>query len=178
MAATPPPRAAAIVDDDQGDVDALLVELAAQWQRAGRQVHGLVMTHKGGGRGCAAGAMVLVDLQTRDEYVVSQPLGQAAGACRADTQAFARASQVLRRALDAAPELVISNRFGGLEASGGGFSAELLELMARDIPLLTVVATRHAPAWTQFAGGAALLPAQCPAIVAWLARTLGTAVHG
>ncbi len=173
MAATPVPRAAAIVDDDRGDVDALLVDLAAELQRSGRRVQGLVMTHRGGGRGCAAGAMVLVDLQTHDEYVVSQPLGQASGACRADPQGFARASQVLRRAVTAAPELVISNRFGGLEATGGGFAAELLDLMALDVPLLTVVATRHADAWSQFAGGAALLPAERPAIQAWLDDALG-----
>ncbi len=168
------PRAAAIVDDGSVDTDTLLAAVACQQRRLERTVHGVVMTHPDGGHGCAS-PMVLVDLQTLDEYLVSQPLGSGSTACRADPQGFARASAVLRRAAEAAPDLVVSNRFGGLEAEGGGFSAELLELMARGIPLLTVVATRHAEAWQRFSGGAPLLPPEGAAIDRWLAATLADA---
>ena len=164
-------RAAAIGDDGSVDVDALLAAVACQQRRAGRRVRGVVMTHPDSGCGCAA-AMVLVDLETLDEYLVSQPLGNAAGGCRADPQGFARASQVLRRAADEAPDLVISNRFGNQEAEGRGFRAELLEILARDLPLLTVVATRHLDAWRQFSGGAAVLPPRPQAIGAWLSGAL------
>jgi len=60
------------------------------------------------------------------------------------------------------------NRFGGLEASGGGFSAELLQLMLADIPLLTAVAARHVDAWQTFTGGSVLLPPRLDAVQAWL----------
>lgn len=164
-------RAAAILDDGQVDVDALLTAIADQQRHAGRRVRGLLMLPSNEPGSCAT-AMVLKDIASGDEYLVSQPLGSGSSACRADPQGFARASRVLRNALDQSPDLVISNRFGGLEAEGGGFTAELLELMAHDIPVLTVVAARRAPVWQQFTGGAPLLPAQAEAITAWLDRTL------
>lgn len=163
--------AAAILDDGSQDADALLASLALQLQQAGRQVRGLVMTYPDGRQTCA-GAMVLVDVLTRDSYLVSQALGSGSNACRADVQGFARASQVLRDALVAAPDLVISNRFAGLEAEGGGFAAELLQLMAQGVPVLTAVAPRYVPAWTRFTGGAPVLPATDGALQAWLNQAL------
>lgn len=129
------------------------------------------MTHPDGDAGCA-GAMVLVDLDTQEEYLVSQPLGRDSKACRADLQGFARASGVLRRAARQAPDLVVSNRFGGLEAEGGGFCAELLDILAQDLPLLTTVAARHVVDWQRFTGGATVLPARPEAVYAWLKATL------
>lgn len=164
-------RAAAIVDDGACDVDALLASIARGQQRAGRRVRGVLMTHPDSDAGCA-GAMVLVDLDTQEEYLVSQPLGRDSTACRADPQGFARASDVLRRAAMEAPDLVVSNRFGGLEAEGGGFCAELLEILAQDLPLLTTVAARHVADWQRFTGGTTLLPARAEAVTAWLATTL------
>ncbi|WP_164886862.1 DUF2478 domain-containing protein [Piscinibacter defluvii] len=173
VANEPPLRAAAVLDDGSADVDALLADCAARQRRAGRRVRGLVMTWPDGDRE-ACGAMVLVDLDTREEYLVSQALGRASAACRADPQGFARASEVLRRAGGEAPDLVVCNRFGGMEAHGEGFSAELLDLMSADIPLLTVVSPRWAPAWTEFTGGAPLLPARPEAIEGWIEATLGS----
>ncbi len=165
--------AAAILDEGAGDVDALLAQVAAELQQAGRRVRGLLMTHPEG-RGTCAAPMVLVDISTRDEYLVSQPLGSGSQACRADVQGFATASRVLREALQTAPELVISNRFGGLESAGGGFSAELLELLAQGVPVLTVVAPRHVAAWRQFTGDAPVLAADSLAVGQWLAQALPT----
>lgn len=119
-----------------------------------------------------AGDMVLVDVHTGKPYLVSQRLGRGSGSCRSDPQGFARASRVLRDALAQSPDLVVCNRFGGLEIEGGGFSAELLELMSRGVPLLTVVATPYLEAWQRFTGGAEVLPAQPAAISQWLALVL------
>lgn len=165
------PRAAAILDDGSVDADALLASIVSAQRRAGRRVRGLLMTYPDGPQTCAA-AMVLVDVETREEYLVSQPLGADSQACRADTQGFARASVVLRRAADEQPDLVISNRFGGLEAGGGGFCSELLELMSRDVPVLSVVSPRHLQAWEQFTGGATVMPPRAEAIDRWLAQTV------
>lgn len=171
--ATQPPdlRAAAIEDDGTCDVDALLADVAVRLQQAGRRVRGLLMTYPEGRDSCAC-SMVLQDLHTRQTYLVSQPLGSGASGCRADTQGFARASEVLRRAESEAPDLVISNRFGGLEAAGGGFRQEVLALLSSDVPVLTAVGTRYLGAWADFTGGATVLPARAEAIDAWLSRTL------
>ena len=172
--------AVALLHDRSCDTDALLLEVARDLQAGGLRVPGLCMTYPDAERceaqGCAS-SMVLVDLSTGDEYLVSQPLGRDSKACRGDPQGFARASQVLRRALEEQPDLVVCNRFGEMEAAGRGFGAELLELLAAGHPLLTAVAPQYQDAWQRFTGGAAVLPARREAIDAWLASVgLGAAV--
>lgn len=166
--------AAAILDRSgvKGDVDVLLARITQAQQRAGRRVHGVLMNLADGAGSCAAGDMVLIDIQTLDRYLVSQPMGRDSTACRADAQGFARASQVLRNALAASPDLVISNRFGSLEAEGAGFADEMLALMAAGIPLLTVVAERHLAAWQHFSGGATVLVDEAQAVQDWLDSVL------
>lgn len=161
------PFIAAILDDRSSDIDAFLAGIVAQQAEAGRRVRGCLMQRPPREPGCAA-TMVLVDIRTSERYLVSQPMGTNSKACRADTQGFARASQIFRNALTESPDLVISNRFGDLEVRGGGFSAELLALMSAEIPFLTTVAERNAPAWRDFTGGAMLLPANRAAVVAWV----------
>jgi hypothetical protein len=111
--------------------------------------------------------MVLTDIDSGEEYLVSQALGSGSSACSADPRGFARASRVLRDALLRQPDLVVCNRFGSLEAEGGGFAAELLDLLVQGIPVLTVVSTRHLGAWRQFIGEAPLLSADPAAWSGW-----------
>lgn len=172
------PPVAAILLDGQTDVDALLADLARSLQQRDLCVHGLRMTYPAGRDGCAS-PMVMVDLHTGDDYLVSQPMGRDSRACRADPQGFARASAVLRRAAAAqgadAPDIVLLNRFGSLEAEGGGFRAELLALLVQGRAVLTAVAPAHREAWRSFVGGPAELPAERAAINAWLAQVLPAA---
>lgn len=178
-AVEPPPdrestvRAAAIRNDGSGDVDALLARVVAVESARGRRLRGLLMTFPDGRDSCQC-AMELVDVATGDVYRVSQALGAGSDACRADTAGFARASDVLRRALAERDDLdlVICNRFGVLGSQGGGFVAELLELMAAGVPVLTVVSSRHLDAWERITGGATLLAAEEGAIRAWIAASL------
>ena len=175
------PPVAAIAHDGRSDVDAQLAAFAARQRGAGRGVLGLVMQHRAPAEGCLA-AMVLTDVDTGREYLVSQSLGSQAASCRADPHGFAQASEVFRDALGRAPDLVVCNRFGALEAEGGGFAAELLALLERGIPVLTVVGTRYAGAWQRFVGEAAVsLPADPAAWEAWfdgvLQQRRGAAAH-
>jgi len=165
------PLAAAIVDDRSLDIDAFLADVARRQLAAGRRVRGCLMNRPPRESGCAA-TMVLTDIDTSETYLVSQPMGANSKACRADTQGFARASQIFRRAVEQSPDLVISNRFGDLELRGGGFSQELLELMSREIPFLTTVAQRNVQAWQDFTGGAVLLPADPAAVAAWVEQAV------
>lgn len=165
-------RAAAIEDDGSCDVDALLAEVVRRQRLAGRTVAGLLMTYPDGRDGCAS-PMVLVDIETGDTYAVSQVLGGGSTGCRADPQGFARASTVLRHALETPANLVVSNRFGKLEVGGGGFRNELLELLASDRPVLTVVASVYRPDWEAFTGGAAVLAPDIDEVGQWLQECLG-----
>ena len=147
----------------------------ADLQAAGRRVQGLLMQHEGGmagDTGCGV-QMFLVDVSSGERYLVSQPMGSLSKACRADPQGFARATVVLRRALADKPDLVVLNRFGRLEAEGGGMSAELLDLMAEGVPVLTAVAPAYREAWAAFSGGAAVLPLDEAAARAWVGSALG-----
>ena len=99
-------------------------------------------------------------------------VGAESAACSADPQGFARASRLLHDALEREPDLVVCNRFGALEAENGGFVAELLALLERGVPVLTVVAPRHFGAWQRFIGEAPLLPADPAAWAAWFDAVL------
>lgn len=163
--------AAAIVHRGGTAADTLLAEVVAHQQAQGRRVRGLLMTYPEPEAGCA-GRMVLVDIDSGVPFLVSQPMGSGSTACRGDPQGFAQASAVLRAALADAPDLVVVNRFGALEAEGGGFSAELLALLSEGIPVLTAVNERYLPTWQHFSGGAAVLPAERAAVDQWLAGVL------
>jgi hypothetical protein len=165
------PGAAAILDDGRSDIDTRLAAFAQQQYQSGVRVRGLCMQRRTAASGCKADR-VLVDIATGDTYLVSQPLGQGSSACNSDPQGFARASQVLRDALSQAPDLVICNRFGGLESEGGGFAAELLDIMANGIPLLTVVSPARVSAWQRFSGQAPVLAADGTAWQCWLDAAL------
>lgn len=171
------PLAAAILDDRSINIDALLAQVVQQQLAAGRRVQGCLMIRPPREPGRCA-TMVLVDIDTSERYLVSQPMGEGSKACRADTQGFALASRIFRTALQRSPDLVVSNRFGDLEVRGGGFSAELLELMSAGIPLLTTVSERNAQAWRDFTGGAPLLPADLAIVSAWLEQVLVAAAEG
>lgn len=164
---SPPPWAAAIVDEKTFDMDRLLAAIVRGQLAKGRHVRGCLMKCPPRESGCAS-TMVLEDIATGDQYLVSQPMGQGSSSCRADPQGFARASLVFREALRHQPQLVVSNRFGDLEVMRSGFVAELLSVMAEGVPLLTTVATRNAGAWQDFTGGGLLLPPDPAAIADWI----------
>jgi nucleoside-triphosphatase THEP1 len=163
--------AAAIVDDRTVDLNTVLATVARHQSDAGRKVRGCLMERPPRELGCTS-TMVLVDIDTAQRYLVSQPMGTNSKACRADTQAFARASQIFHRAIRQPPDLVISNRFGDLEVRGGGFSQELLEIMSMGIPLLTTVSERNVAAWQHFTGGSTLLPKDPASVTAWVEHAL------
>jgi len=115
------------------------------------------------------------DLHTGKVYPISQNLGAGSSACCLDVGALMAAASVLHRAREDAPDLVVVNRFGILEADGGGFAQEMLGLMADGIPMLTVVSETYLPVWRTFTGGLAQeLIADRQALHAW-ANTLPAA---
>lgn len=164
-------RVAAIFDDGGSDVSQQLADFSARQRGTGRSVLGVVMRYRDQGPGRKR-AMILIDIDSGTEYPVSQPLGTGACACQLDPRGFADASVVFRDALRRAPELVVCNRFGGLEAAGGGFADELLALMAAGIPVLTVVSEPYVAAWRAFSGNAPLLPPEPDAWSVWLSAVV------
>lgn len=162
--------AAMVHADGFAQADALLAGFAAALVQQGWRVGGLL--HERRRLPSGRGGMFLVDVQTAEEYCISQDLGRDARGCSVSTAGLAQASAVLRRALAQPPDLVIVNRFGAQEAQGGGFAAEMLALAEAHIPFVTAVAHKHLDAWTHFCGAAAEhLPADAAALQAWWARS-------
>lgn len=156
-------RHGAVEDSD------LLAALAEQEQTRGAMVHGLVDEAVEGVTGpCGA---LLRDLQTGERYRIFQDLGAGASGCRIDPSGVALASIALRRAAMKGADLVIANRFGKLEASGGGLAQDMLAVMAAGIPFITLVAEDWLDQWRTFTGGAgeALAPDR-RALDDWAAR--------
>lgn len=179
MAPTASDLAAIVCASDLADsdaVDALVLGFCQGLQRAGWRVGGLVQRRlpaPGGGKPL----LELQDVRTGQLWPISQRLGILSRACSLDTCALAQASGVLRQALADGVQLAVTNRFGELEAAGGGFAAELAALAGAGIPVLTVTGRKHVQAWRCFTGGlGAELPAQPAALHAWFTQAAGRGV--
>ncbi|MBV7481697.1 DUF2478 domain-containing protein [Bordetella sp. BOR01] len=161
------PVAALVYGPSSRGADTLLADFARDLLAQGRRLHGLVqheIVPRGGGRP----QRQLSDLRSGRLYGLSQDLGPGSRACSLDPGALAAASHVLRAALQARAELVIVNRFGAIEAAGGGFAQEMLALMSEGIPLVTVVSAVLLPDWRRFTGQAGLeLPVARAPLQAW-----------
>ena len=157
------PFAAIFTDNGAGD---LLIAFAAELAGQGVRVRGLVQRHDPD--------MHLVDVHSGQSFAITQNLGAQSEACRIDPTGFAEASQVLRAAVDQRAELVVINRFGKLEAGGGGLLDEMLALMADGVPVLTCVNSEQLAAWqTATGGGGTLLAPDLAALRQWWAELRG-----
>lgn len=166
-------RIAAVVPRRYADVDDLIAGFAIGQINQGHWVRGLVQETQGMDR---SKRLTLVDLDDGSIYPISQFLGTLSISCRIDSAGVADACQVMHRIAAQGADLAIFNRFGGLEAQGGGFAAEMLRLMAQDIPVLTVVPERFLDDWQHFTGGLYVeLPPSKPALESWFQRLIRTA---
>lgn len=165
------PLAALLHSDDNHDMDALLERVARRLMAEGWRVGGLVfrMDRYANGNKC----MRLFDLRSDARFELSQDLGAASEACSLNPQAIAQASAVLRQALADGVQLVLINRFGQVEALGGGFAHEFAACLESGVPVLTAVAARHAAEWQRFTGGAHTpLADDEAAVYAWCVQQL------
>lgn len=161
-----PIAVAAIVHPGKGRADEPLLQFVEYAQSQNRLLRGLLPGPQSGAQDCAI--RTVVDLEDGTPYPISQNLGKQSTACSLDPGALLVAGSVLRRAAQSAADLVIVNRFGVLEAEGGGFSAEILELITKGYAVLTVVSEPNLDAWRAFTGGLATeLPPDSTAINAW-----------
>jgi nucleoside-triphosphatase THEP1 len=162
-------RLAAVLFDRDDDVDAAVGELVAAARRGGARVVGFAQ-ERIVDEGCDCHDVRLRDLSNGEEIAIMQDLGPGATGCRVDSAAIAAAAGRLGRALAAAPDLVVVNRFGKLECEGGGLLAEIGEAVARGLPALVCVPLRFREAWNDFAAGLdAQLPPRGAALREWWA---------
>jgi len=134
-------------------VDALLDDFAAELIRRGFRVGGLVQRNHGPVDNACAEVMELVDVATGQAFDITQRLGRESQACRVDPTGVAEASQAIRRAVAERVDLLVVNKYAGLEAQGDGLVDELLSGIAEGIPVLTSVGSRYLNEWQTATGG-------------------------
>lgn len=144
---------AAVLYGSDDDCDALLADFAHDAARSGLRIAGLVQIN-GDHATCDTLEMELQDLATGARFNICQDLGAgSAGACRLDPAGLAAASAALNAALSGAVDLVVINKFGRMEAEGGGLIAEIGSAVAAGLPLVIGVPKRFEAAWDAFSGG-------------------------
>ena len=98
----------------EGHDDTLLADFAVEIQRRGFKVAGLIQRNGDTGDQCSC-VMELIDLGSGDAIRISQELGAGSSSCRVDPGGIAEAGSRLRASLEDRPDLVVVNKFGGLE---------------------------------------------------------------
>lgn len=174
MSATPPCPLAAVLHDGHDIAEPILHAFVERLRGRGVRVYGLLQNSAGSCEQLRASQRKreLVDIHSGDRYSISQELGALSQACCIDSAGVVAASVVLRRALEQdaqqAPELIVTNRFGKIEAEGSGLRREMADIAAAGIPLLTAVDVSVLPAWQEFCGGQSVqLPPDVDALERW-----------
>jgi hypothetical protein len=161
------PLIAAVVYPPTFDIGFFMRTVAAALAARGVRVGGVVQ-HDTRPDPAAPCMMELEDLESGARFALTQNLGTGSVACRLDTGALAQAAMAARTAIDGRAELILFNKFGALEAAGGGLRAEMGLAAAHGIPVLTAVAERLVADWQRFTGDpATVLPAELDAVLAW-----------
>lgn len=145
---------AALVHESAEHADEFLYAFIQDLQSQNKNILGVIQAHPEVSYAYGS-QMGIVDLSTGAYISIAQDLGKHNTSCCIDAEAISNSSRILQAARMQAPDLIIVNRFGKLEAEGSGFADEMLEIMSENTPLLTVVAERFLPMWREFTGGLA-----------------------
>ncbi len=160
---------AAVISTDSGEGDPAVVAAVEALRRRGVRVRGLLQERETGD-GCSG--MSLIDIERGTRYPITQNLCSGSKSCALDTGLVAAASAVMHDIAASGADLAVFNRFGALEATGGGFHAEMLAIMAAGIPVLAIVPDKQLGAWQHFTGWqSAELAADTAQILAWFDKT-------
>ena len=148
--------------------DRLIADTAYRLRDEGVKVAGLVQinTEVSGRPKCD---MAVEELYSRTVIKMSEDRGPAARGCRLDHSRLADAAGLLIDMLDRDLDLIIINKFGKVEAEGGGLRDLLGRAVLLGIPLIVGVPYRNLDQWRLFAGGMA---DECEVVAADLDRWL------
>lgn len=133
---------AALVYGRSDDPDTLLATFASDLAAQGFDVVGLLQRRRRG----AEGAIAAVDFLL---FPDASPVG--AGVPCAD--ALSAAEPSLRDAVRRRPDLLVVNRFGSAELSGGGLLGVLTDAVRLEVPVLIAVPQAIFTDWLGFSGG-------------------------
>jgi nucleoside-triphosphatase THEP1 len=114
--------------------------------------------------------MILQDLSSGEVTAIAEHRGSEARGCRLDVCLLTDLAEAVACSLHSEePRLLVVNKFGKIEADGGGLRGAIAEAADLGIPVLVGVPARNLDRWRAFAGPLAVeLPVEPAAITAWL----------
>lgn len=162
---------AAVVYADGIYPDAAIASAVAPLEDLGVPMAGAIQVpaeHVAGRHPCD---MLLKDLASGDVQAIAEDRGKHASGCRLDVGVLTEVGEAVLSSLrEGGPRLLVVNKFGKIEAAGGGLRGAIAEAVALGIPVLVGVPARNLDSWRAFAGSLAdELPVDPRAIGEWLA---------
>ena len=114
--------------------------------------------------------MLLMDLASGDVSAIAEYRGKHAAGCRLDVGLLTDIGEAVSSSLhDGEARLLVVNKFGKIEADGGGLRGAIADAVDLGIPVLVGVPARNLDSWRAFAGPLAdELPVELAAVAAWL----------
>jgi nucleoside-triphosphatase THEP1 len=158
------PGLAAIHCHSSQATEALLDQVVQTLKGGGMRISGLLQRHIAE-EGCG---LQLESILDGSLHRVTQNLGSGSVSCNVDTNAMDQLSMQLLAELERGVDLLVLNRFGKRESTGGGFCNVIEKAVEFNIPLLTVVKDSWLSSWTAYGGEfVVVLPEHRGDILAW-----------
>jgi len=166
------PLIAAIVYSDGVYPDRVIARAIAPLRERGVAMAGAIQLEPAGQPGRHPCDLLLEDLASGEVIAIAEHRGKEARGCRLDVGVLTELAEAVSCSVHADdPCLLIVNKFGKIEADGGGLRGAIAEAVDLGIPVLVGVPARNLDHWRAFAGPLAVeLPATAGAIAGWLAR--------
>lgn len=115
--------------------------------------------------------VLLEDVVTGERTELFERRGRNATGCRLNVAALTDVTARIERALQCDPHLLILNKFGKVEAEGGGLVDPIAAAIDRGIPVIIGVPARNLAAWRAFVGDLAVeFEANADVVTGWLDR--------
>ena len=116
--------------------------------------------------------MLLEDLTNGEIHAIAEHRGREARGCRLDVGLLTEIGEAVLNSLhDEKRRLLVVNKFGKIEADGGGLRQAIAEAVDLGIPALVGVPMRNIDRWRAFAGSLAVeLTADESDVARWLAQ--------
>lgn len=147
-------------------VQQLFPTLVERWQPTARLAGVIAEDHGLPDRSCSAG--FLRSLGDGERFPIFQDLGPGAKTCHLAGDGAVAAAVTVRRDIAGGCDLVMLNKFGKLEAEGGGLRDAFGAAIEAGIPVLTSVSAKFVAAWESFAAPLfVVVPDDADRIDAW-----------
>ncbi|MGD9879056.1 MAG: DUF2478 domain-containing protein [Reyranella sp.] len=114
--------------------------------------------------------LLIEDLASGEVVALAEHRGKEARGCRLDVSLLTEVADAVLTSLQTdSPRLLVVNKFGKIEADGGGMRDAIAEAVDLGIPVLVGVPARNLDRWRAFAGPLAVeLAPRADAITGWL----------